>query len=56
MVLDAYQGPVDSGFRARLLFLGRVRALGWLAYEVQAGLDTSRTEAVVRDLLAVGSL
>jgi len=56
MVLDAYQGSVDSGFLARLLFLGRVRALGWLAYEVQTGLDTSRTEAVVRDLLAVGSL
>lgn len=56
MVLDAYQGSVDSGFLPRVLFLGRVRALGWLAYEVQVGLDKSRTEAVVRDLLAVGSL
>lgn len=51
-VLGAYQGPVDPGFVNRLLFLGRVRALGWLAYEVQAGLDTGRTVGVVRDLLS----
>ncbi len=56
MVLNAYGGPVDADFLRRLLFLGRVRALGWLVYEVQAGLDTSRTEAVVRDLLTVGAL
>ena len=56
MVLEAYRGPVDPGFLTRLLFLGRVRALGWLAFEVQVGLDTSRTEAVIRDLLSVGSL
>jgi len=54
-VLGAYQGPVDADFLPRLLFLGRVRALGWLAFEVQAGMDTSGTEGVVRDLLSVGS-
>ena len=52
MVLDAYRGPVDPCFLPRLLFLGRVRALGWLAYETQVGLDTRHTESVVRDLLA----
>jgi hypothetical protein len=43
---------VDADFVGRLLFLGRVRALGWLAYEVQMGIDTSRTVDVVRDLFA----
>lgn len=52
-VLDKYGGPLDGEFLPRLLFLGCVRALGWLAYEVQMGLDTGRTESVVRDLLAV---
>lgn len=56
MVLEAYRGPIDPGFLPRLLFLGRVRALGWLAFEVQLGMDTSRTEGVIRDLLSVGSL
>jgi len=56
LVLDAYRGPVDPGFLLRLLFLGRVRALGWLAYEVQVGLDTGRTEAIARNLLSeIGS-
>jgi len=55
-VMDAYQGAVDPGFLPRLLFLGRVRALGWLVYEVRMGLDTAGTEAVVRDLLSVGML
>lgn len=52
-VLDAYHGPLDHEFLPRLLFLGRVRALGWLAYEVQTGLDTGGTESLVRELLAV---
>jgi len=51
-VLEAYHGIVDADFVGRLLFLGRVRALGWLAYEVQMGIDTSRTVDVVRDLFA----
>jgi aminoglycoside phosphotransferase (APT) family kinase protein len=51
-VLEAYHGPVDLDFLNRLLFLGRVRALGWLAYEMQVGLDTGRTLGVVRDLLS----
>jgi aminoglycoside phosphotransferase (APT) family kinase protein len=52
-VLDAYRGPLDREFLPRLLFLARVRALGWLVYEVEMDLDTSRTESVIRDLLAV---
>lgn len=52
-VLDAYPAPLDREFLPRLLFLGRVRALGWLIYEVEMGLDTSRTESVIRELLAV---
>jgi len=52
-VLDAYRGPLDRDFKNRLLFLGCVRALGWLAYEVEMGLDTGRTECVVRDLFSV---
>lgn len=51
-VLDAYHGPVDSDFVNRLLFLGRIRALGWLAYEVHMDLDTQRTQDVVEDLLS----
>ena len=51
-VLEAYRGPVDADFVGRLLFLGRVRALGWLAYEVQMGIDTRRTVDVVRDLFS----
>jgi aminoglycoside phosphotransferase (APT) family kinase protein len=50
-VLDHYHGPADVDFEDRLLFLGRVRALGWLAYEVQMDLDTHRTQRVARDLL-----
>lgn len=52
-VLDAYRGPLDRDFLPRLLFLGRVRALGWLAYEAQKGLDTGRTVSVARELLTV---
>ena len=51
-VLEAYHSRVDPDFVDRLLFLGRVRALGWLAYEVQVGIDTRRTIGVVRDLLS----
>ena len=43
---------VDDRFRARLLFLCRVRAMGWLAYELREGLEP-RTASIVRDLLAV---
>jgi aminoglycoside 2''-phosphotransferase len=51
-VLDAYDAPVDVDFSSRLLFLGRVRALGWLAYEVQVGIDTAQTVDVVGDLFS----
>lgn len=33
-VLSAYRLPLDDGFRDRLDFLGRVRALGWLAHAI----------------------
>jgi aminoglycoside 2''-phosphotransferase len=56
-VLESYHGTVDTDFLNRLLFLGLVRALGWLAYEVHMGLDTGRTAGVVRELLSkTGSL
>lgn len=51
-LLGAYQLSVDADFRNRLLFLGRVRALGWLAYELHSGLDPDRTAGVARDLLS----
>ena len=40
-VIDAYRLPLDTGFLERLDFLGRVRALGWLAHALVA--DRSRS-------------
>lgn len=51
-VLSAYQGVMDGDFLDRLLFLGRVRALGWLAYGIHVGLDTREQAEVARDLLS----
>ncbi len=51
-VLSAYRGPLDPDFVNRLLFQGRACALGWLAYGIHHGLDTTGQADVVRDLLS----
>ena len=47
--LASYQLPVDAGFRERLGFRARVRALGWLTDALRRGVDTTRSLAEVRN-------
>ena len=51
-MLDAYGLPLDEDFEARLDFLGRVRALGWLAYAVVQGESAHVSPAMVNNLFA----
>ena len=53
-ILDAYELPLDEEFVERLDFLGRVRALGWLAHAVVHGGDTEESLLMCHNVFASG--